>query len=105
MVAGEVYIVVRDNDLADALKQADRQQLVAGRDIGIISYNDTPLKEILAGGITTLSTDFSQMGKTMATLIEQRAIQTLENPWKLTIRSLYESGSNYQIIRSSINNQ
>lgn len=86
MVAGEVYIVVRDNDLAGALKQVDRQNLVLGQDIGIISYNDTPLKEILAGGITTLSTDFTQMGKTMASLIEQRSIHAVENPWKLTIR-------------------
>lgn len=80
MVAGGVYIVVRDNDLAGALNQANRQQLVPGRDIGIIAYNDTLLKAILAGGITTLSTDFTQMVKTIANLIEQRAIHPIENP-------------------------
>jgi DNA-binding LacI/PurR family transcriptional regulator len=60
--------------------------MVLGQDIGIISYNDTPLEEILAGGITTLSADFTQMGKTTAALIKQQAIDTVENPWKLTIR-------------------
>lgn len=83
---GDVYMVVNDNDLVALLKQADRQKLVLGQDVGIISYNDTPLKEILAGGITTLSTDFRLMGKTMAELINQKAVRTINNPWKLTIR-------------------
>ena len=59
---GDLFILVSDRDLVTLLKQAERQQMTAGREFGIISYNDTPLKEILAGGITTLSTDFRQMG-------------------------------------------
>lgn len=38
------------------------------------------------GGITTLTTDFKQMGKTMASLINKKSIETIENPWKLNIR-------------------
>jgi DNA-binding LacI/PurR family transcriptional regulator len=60
--------------------------LKPGQDFGIISYNDTPLKEVLAGGITTLSTDFRLMGKTMAKLIDTKAIMTIKNPWQLNIR-------------------
>lgn len=82
----EVYMVVKDRDLADLLRQADKQQLMPGQDFGIISYNDTPLKDILAGGITTLSTDFKLMGKTMASLINKKVIETIENPWNLNIR-------------------
>ncbi len=83
---GEVYMVVSDRDLVDLLKQADKQKLILGKDFGIISYNDTPLKEILAGGITTLSTDFKLMGKTMASLINKKGIETIENRWTLNIR-------------------
>ena len=83
---GEVFIVVKDEDLADLIKQATVQQLTPGADFGIISYNDTPLKEVLAGGITTLSTDFKLMGKTMAQLIDTKEICTIENPWRLNIR-------------------
>ena len=83
---GDLFIVVKDRDLVDLLKQAELEDLEAGKDFGIISYNDTPLKEILAGGITTLSTDFKLMGKTMAGLIETKAITTVANPWKLNIR-------------------
>ena len=83
---GEVYMVVTDRDLVYLIKQADQQGLSIGKDFGIISYNDTPLKEILAGGITTLSTDFTLMGATMASLIRKKKIETIENPWRLIIR-------------------
>ena len=83
---GEIFMTVTDRDLVDLLKQAQLQQFVPGKDFGIISYNDTPLKEILAGGITTLSTDFKQMGQTMASLLTQKEIKTIENPWELNIR-------------------
>lgn len=83
---GSVYILVKDDDLAALIKQATIQQLTPGTDFGIISYNDTPLKEVLAGGITTLSTDFRLMGKTMAQLIDIKAICTIDNPWQLNVR-------------------
>ena len=83
---GEVFMVVNDRDLVYLLNQSKKQGLIPGEDFGIISYNDTLLKEILAGGITTLSTDFKLMGKTMASLINKKKIETIENPWKLTIR-------------------
>ena len=83
---GEVYIVVNDRDLVYLLKQSEKQGLLPGKDVGIISYNDTPLKEMLVGGITTLSTDFNLMGKTMASLMNTKSIETIENPWRLIIR-------------------
>jgi len=86
ILKGEVYIVVNDRDLVYLLKQSEKQGLLPGKDVGIISYNDTPLKEMLVGGITTLSTDFNLMGKTMASLINTKSIETIENPWKLNIR-------------------
>lgn len=83
---GDLFMVVRDKDLVDLLKQSAIQKLSPGTDFGIISYNDTPLKELLAGGITTLSTDFKLMGKTMAELINTKAVTTVENPWQLNLR-------------------
>lgn len=83
---GDLFILVNDRDLVDVLKQAEKQSLILGQDFGIISYNDTPLKEILAGGITTLSTDFKLMGKTMASLINKKSIETFDNSWILNIR-------------------
>lgn len=84
---GEIYMVVNDRDLVVLLKQANKQSLIPGKDFGIISYNDTPLKEILAGGITSLSTDFKLMGQTMASLINKKGIESIENPWRLNKRN------------------
>ncbi|WP_214229587.1 GntR family transcriptional regulator [Pedobacter sp. B4-66] len=83
---GDLFIVVKDRDLVDLLKQATLQGLTPGLDFGIISYNDTPLKELLAGGITTLSTDFKLMGQTMAKLIEAKGVCSVANPWQLNVR-------------------
>ena len=82
---GILYITPNDRELACIIKKAESQNLEIGSDIGIISYNDTPLKEVLCGGITTLSTDFSQMGRTMASLIKKHSsndnIPAIRNPW------------------------
>jgi DNA-binding transcriptional regulator YhcF (GntR family) len=84
---GDLLMVVNDRDLVDLLKQAAVQKFIPGIDFGVISYNDTPLKELLAGGITTLSTDFKLMGKTMAKLIDSKKVITVDNPWRLNLRS------------------
>lgn len=84
---GDVFILVNDRDLVAIIKQAARQGFVPGQDFGIISYNETPLKEVLCGGITTLSTDFSQMGRTMASLLTKPGITVIRNPWCLNLRS------------------
>jgi DNA-binding LacI/PurR family transcriptional regulator len=83
----DLFIVVKDRDLVDILKQASSQNMTPGVDFGIISYNDTPLKELLAGGITTLSTDFKLMGKTISELLKDKSIITVDNPWMLTLRN------------------
>lgn len=83
---GDLFLLVNDRDLVDVLKQAEKQSFTPGHEFGIISYNDTPLKEILVGGITTLSTDFRLMGKTMASIINKKSVETFDNPWIFTIR-------------------
>lgn len=83
---GDLFLLVNDRDLVDVLKQAEKQSFTPGHEFGIISYNDTPLKEILMGGITTLSTDFRLMGKTMASIINKKSVETFDNPWIFTIR-------------------
>jgi DNA-binding LacI/PurR family transcriptional regulator len=55
-------------------------------DIGIISYNDTPLKKVVANGITTISTDFVAMGKTLAQLVMSKKRTQLENSSSLIVR-------------------
>lgn len=83
---GELYLVVNDMDIVELVKKAEKKKWTLGKEIGIISYNETPIKEVVSGGITTLSTDFTIMGETMSGLLNEKAIRMVENPWKLTFR-------------------
>lgn len=66
---GEVYIVIEETDLTNHIKICIAKKLKPGRDVGIISYNETPLKEVLLEGIRVISTDHVKMGETAAELI------------------------------------
>lgn len=87
---GTLYLTPSDSELAAIIKKADARHLQIGSDYGVISFNDTPLKEVLCGGITTLSTDFRQMGRTLSTLITDghtgSGARAIRNPWMLIRR-------------------
>lgn len=83
---GDVFLIFTDNDLVDLIKMSAQTGLQFGKQIGIISYDDTPLKEVLAGGITVISTDFKKMGETAANLIKTRTRMRIANPCRLIVR-------------------
>lgn len=64
---GDLFITIEEFDLVNLVKQIRDDEFIIGKDIGVISYNDTPLKELL--GITVISTDFKEMGETAAEMI------------------------------------
>ncbi len=76
---GEVYIIPDDRNLIRIMKKIMSSSLLLGKDIGIISYNDTLLKEIIEGGITTISTDFNKMGERLAKMIINNEQAQIEN--------------------------
>jgi DNA-binding transcriptional regulator YhcF (GntR family) len=84
--SGEVYIVLDDKNLIRIIKKIKEESLELSKDIGVISYNDTLLKEIVEGGITTISTDFNLMGKRLAEMILKNEQIQVENPNTLIIR-------------------
>jgi len=66
---GQAWFVIEDNDLVEVVEIIQNRQWKIGKDLGVISYNDTPMKGIAAGGITTLSADFSEMGQKIMKMI------------------------------------
>lgn len=82
----EAYFLISDRDLVDLVKMAKRYNLKLGKKFGIVSFNDTMLKEVVAGGITTISTDFVQMGKTLGNMVLTGKTGRHRNPSKLIIR-------------------
>ncbi|WP_299312162.1 GntR family transcriptional regulator [uncultured Aquimarina sp.] len=83
---GEVYLILDDRDLIQIIKKMKESDLELAKDIGIISYNDTLLKEIVEDGITTISTDFKEMGTCLANMIVNNERKTIENKNQLIIR-------------------
>ena len=83
---GEVYFTLNDSDLIKTIKKLKQTSFQLGQDIGIISFNDTLLKEILEGGITTISADFKFMGSHLAKMLKNNALSQIENPKKVILR-------------------
>lgn len=83
---GEAYIVIEETDLVDLIKKTRQHNLRIGEDIGLISYNESPLKEVLEDGITVISTDFEKMGETAAKMIMEKKKQKIRNPFQLIRR-------------------
>lgn len=83
---GTCYINLTEDDLVALLNKITAKNLVVGKEVGVISYNETPLKKFIWGGITTISTNFEYMGKAAAQLIQQQSKEHVEVPFYLTLR-------------------
>lgn len=81
---GDLFITIEEADLVNLVKQVREDEYILGSDIGIISYNDTPLKDLL--GITVISTDFKVMGETVAQIILNKKKLKLKAPFNLIER-------------------
>lgn len=79
LLPGALYIVIEDEDLANIIKLSRRQKFDVGKDFGIIAFNETVLKEIL--DITVVTTDFKQMGSSVANMILNGDHDKLRNPF------------------------
>ncbi len=83
---GEVYINLMEDDLVILIEKIIAQKLEIGKQVGVVSYNETSLKKLIMNGLTTISTDFVAMGKTAAELILNQSKTHIENPFYLTLR-------------------
>jgi DNA-binding transcriptional regulator YhcF (GntR family) len=81
---GDLFITIEEADLVNLVKQAREYEFKLGQDIGIISYNDTPLKDLL--GITVISTDFKIMGEITANMILHNKKGSVKVPFNLIER-------------------
>ena len=83
--ANDAYVIIEETDLVNLVKQVRDKNFVMGKDIGIISYNDTPLKELL--GITVISTDFQVMGETASYMILKKKKEVVKNIFRYINRN------------------
>lgn len=86
---GDAYITFSryDQDDVAIIKIARKKGWKLGHDIGLISYNDTAIKEVLENGITVISTDFNKMGKDAALAILNKETVIMREPAKVMLRN------------------
>ena len=84
---GNAYVVIEENDLANLVKISKNNGLCIPGDIGILSYNDTTLKEVLLDGISVITTDFKKMGQLTAQIIQNEKSGMIKNDFKLILRN------------------
>ncbi|WP_149277161.1 GntR family transcriptional regulator [Pareuzebyella sediminis] len=81
---GDLFITIEELDLVHLVNQVRKDEFELGTDVGVISYNETPLKELL--GISVISTDFNAMGKTAAEMILNKKKEEVKNPFNFIER-------------------
>ncbi len=80
------YISLMEDDLVNLVEKISETKFTIGKDIGVISYNETPLKRVILKGITTISTDFEEMGMETAKLVLNKEIKKIAIPFHLRLR-------------------
>lgn len=84
---GDVFICMNDDDLVMLIEKIRGLNLEVGKDVGIISYNETPLKRYILNGVTTISTDYEQMGLAAAGMILNNQMDRVELDYLLNSRN------------------
>jgi len=83
---GKAYFVIRESDLVTVIKTCRERNYRLGEDVGVISYNDTPMKQVVGGGISVISTDFEMMGTLAADFVKNKQPIQKVLPTFLTLR-------------------
>ena len=88
----ETYLVINsqlDSGLAALARRIKEHNLEVGKDVFIISYNEFDLNEVVLNGLTTISTDFKQMGRTAAMMILNRKSWKVHCDFNMTHRNSF----------------
>lgn len=83
---GIAYISVSDRVLGFFLEQCRNKGYEPGKDVGFLSYNETPMKKFIYKGISVISTDFKALGTKASEFITKDQSIKEYIPTKLIIR-------------------
>lgn len=83
----EAYVIISDKDLVYVIKEARKSGFLLGKAVGVVSYNESPEKEVLEGGITTISTNHGRIGEEAAKMILSKEKGTVKIPFTFNQRN------------------
>jgi len=87
VLEGQAFVVIDDKDLIELVKLGEDKGLEIGKSLGVLSYNDTPMKEIIRNGITVISADFAEMGRTINEFIKTHQPVQKTIPTRIKLRN------------------
>jgi DNA-binding transcriptional regulator YhcF (GntR family) len=80
------YISVSDRILGYFLEQCKEKDFEPGKDVGFLSYNETPMKKFIYKGISVVSTDFKELGTKAAAFVTHEEAMQQYIPTNLILR-------------------
>ena len=89
---GDTFLVLNsqlDAGLVDLTRKIQGKGLEVGKDVRIISYNEYGMNELILGGLTTVSTDFAEMGRIAANMILFRTLEKTHCPFRMIRRNTF----------------
>ena len=78
-----------DAGLVELTQKTTATGMKIGSDVTIISYNDVDLNELVLGGLTTVSTDFREMGRMAAEMIKSQKMEKVHCPFYMNRRKTF----------------
>jgi len=81
---GTLYIETSESDLAYLMKRSKEQRLKLAKDIGVLSFNETVLKDLLH--VTVVTTDFAEMGRIAASRVLENQAGKYKVPFRFIRR-------------------
>ncbi|MDJ1495684.1 GntR family transcriptional regulator [Cytophagaceae bacterium DM2B3-1] len=84
ITSSTAYIVIEETDLAEIIKKIRQTPYEVGKEVGLVSFNDATLKELLS--ITVITTDFETMGRTAAALLLDKKKLRIKTPFSMIRR-------------------
>ena len=82
----DAFISIDDNHLVDLIQLVRDRNWELGKEVGVLSYNETRLKSVIDKGISTITADFEVMGKTMAEMVISGHRNVIETPFVMIDR-------------------
>lgn len=89
---GDCFLVLNsqlDAGMVDLARKIQRVGLGIGQDVRIISFNEFDMNELVLGGLTTVSTDFKEMGRLAGEMIISRHLSKIHCPFRMNRRHTF----------------
>ena len=90
--SGETFLVLNsqlDDGLVQLVRKIQSAGLQIGKDVRIISYNESDMNELVLGGLTTVSADFRAMGRLAAEMILSHQLSKKHCPFHMKRRQTF----------------